>query len=190
MKLTMNRRGNFRCNWSSADNKCGTGTELTPAYAYHCHIETADILDQHGFIIDQLEIDKYFQTKYYGNQPAWKTTPAQSCEKIALNAVNDIKRMIENHMLSNHGMSVIYRIAVTISLSDQSSPAQMTAEWLPEATKPIANVKRRRQKGTVSIDIETAPVSKPKHGLQPYGCGCVLFRDPEVGKLYKHGKIP
>ncbi len=25
-----------------------------------------------------------------------------------------------------------------------------------------------------------------KHGLQPYGCGCVLFRDPAVGKLYKH----
>ena len=25
-----------------------------------------------------------------------------------------------------------------------------------------------------------------KHGLQPYGCGCVLFKDPEVGRLYKH----
>jgi glutamate/tyrosine decarboxylase-like PLP-dependent enzyme len=25
-----------------------------------------------------------------------------------------------------------------------------------------------------------------KHGLQPYGCGCVLFRDPEVGRFYKH----
>jgi glutamate/tyrosine decarboxylase-like PLP-dependent enzyme len=25
-----------------------------------------------------------------------------------------------------------------------------------------------------------------KHGLQPYGCGCVLFRDPTVGRLYKH----
>jgi glutamate/tyrosine decarboxylase-like PLP-dependent enzyme len=25
-----------------------------------------------------------------------------------------------------------------------------------------------------------------KHGLQPYGCGCVLFRDPGVGRLYKH----
>ena len=25
-----------------------------------------------------------------------------------------------------------------------------------------------------------------KHGLQPYGCGCVLFRDPAVGTLYKH----
>jgi glutamate/tyrosine decarboxylase-like PLP-dependent enzyme len=25
-----------------------------------------------------------------------------------------------------------------------------------------------------------------KHGLQPYGCGCVLFRDPTVGRFYKH----
>ena len=25
-----------------------------------------------------------------------------------------------------------------------------------------------------------------KHGLQPYGCGCILFRDPSVGRLYQH----
>lgn len=25
-----------------------------------------------------------------------------------------------------------------------------------------------------------------KHGLQPYGCGCVLFRDPKVGAIYRH----
>ncbi len=25
-----------------------------------------------------------------------------------------------------------------------------------------------------------------KHGLQPYGCGCVLFRDPAVGSFYRH----
>ena len=25
-----------------------------------------------------------------------------------------------------------------------------------------------------------------KHGLQPFGCGCVLFRDPTVGRFYKH----
>ncbi len=29
-------------------------------------------------------------------------------------------------------------------------------------------------------------VDPHKHGLQPYGCGCVLFRDPGVGSLYKH----
>lgn len=25
-----------------------------------------------------------------------------------------------------------------------------------------------------------------KHGLQPYGCGAVIFRDPSAGKFYKH----
>ncbi|OGT76192.1 MAG: pyridoxal-dependent decarboxylase, partial [Gammaproteobacteria bacterium RIFCSPLOWO2_02_FULL_56_15] len=25
-----------------------------------------------------------------------------------------------------------------------------------------------------------------KHGLQPYGCGCILFRDPAVGRFYRH----
>jgi len=25
-----------------------------------------------------------------------------------------------------------------------------------------------------------------KHGLQPYGCGCVLFREPAVGRFYNH----
>src|ERR1700722_18356842 len=25
-----------------------------------------------------------------------------------------------------------------------------------------------------------------KHGLQPYGCGCILFRDPAVKRFYKH----
>ncbi len=29
-------------------------------------------------------------------------------------------------------------------------------------------------------------VDPHKHGLQPYGCGCVLFKDPSVGALYKH----
>src|ERR1700684_966788 len=29
-------------------------------------------------------------------------------------------------------------------------------------------------------------VDPHKHGLQPYGCGCVLFREPSVGRFYKH----
>ena len=29
-------------------------------------------------------------------------------------------------------------------------------------------------------------VDPHKHGLQPYGCGCILFRDPKIGKYYKH----
>lgn len=29
-------------------------------------------------------------------------------------------------------------------------------------------------------------VDPHKHGLQPYGCGCVLFKDPTVGRFYRH----
>lgn len=33
---------------------------------------------------------------------------------------------------------------------------------------------------------DSVVIDPHKHGLQPYGCGCVLFRDPAVGRLYKH----
>jgi tyrosine decarboxylase/aspartate 1-decarboxylase len=35
-------------------------------------------------------------------------------------------------------------------------------------------------------EVDSIVVDPHKHGLQPYGCGCVLFRDTSVGKLYKH----
>jgi len=35
-------------------------------------------------------------------------------------------------------------------------------------------------------EVDSIVVDPHKHGLQPYGCGCVLFRDPKVGALYKH----
>ena len=33
---------------------------------------------------------------------------------------------------------------------------------------------------------DSVVVDPHKHGLQPYGCGCVLFRDPSVGRFYRH----
>jgi len=35
-------------------------------------------------------------------------------------------------------------------------------------------------------EVDSIVIDPHKHGLQPYGCGCVLFRDPAVGRLYKH----
>ena len=52
--------------------------------------------------------------------------------------------------------------------------------------------------GASALDAETARhlraiaeadsvvVDPHKHGLQPYGCGAVLFRDPAVGRHYRH----
>ena len=36
------------------------------------------------------------------------------------------------------------------------------------------------------VEVDSIVVDPHKHGLQPYGCGCVLYRDPGVGKYYKH----
>ncbi|MEY4390277.1 MAG: hypothetical protein RLZZ400_20 [Actinomycetota bacterium] len=35
-------------------------------------------------------------------------------------------------------------------------------------------------------DSDSVVVDPHKHGLQPYGCGAVLFRDVSVGRFYKH----
>jgi glutamate/tyrosine decarboxylase-like PLP-dependent enzyme len=35
-------------------------------------------------------------------------------------------------------------------------------------------------------EVDSIVIDPHKHGLQPYGCGCVLFRDANVGRLYKH----
>jgi glutamate/tyrosine decarboxylase-like PLP-dependent enzyme len=35
-------------------------------------------------------------------------------------------------------------------------------------------------------EADSIVIDPHKHGLQPYGCGCVMFRDPAVGQFYKH----
>lgn len=34
--------------------------------------------------------------------------------------------------------------------------------------------------------VDSIVIDPHKHGLQPYGCGCVLFQNPEIGRLYAH----
>ncbi len=34
--------------------------------------------------------------------------------------------------------------------------------------------------------VDSIAIDPHKHGLQPYGCGCILFREPGVGRFYKH----
>jgi tyrosine decarboxylase/aspartate 1-decarboxylase len=50
-----------------------------------------------------------------------------------------------------------------------------------------ANLSRETRAAFDAIPHADSIVIDPhKHGLQPYGCGCILFRDPAVGRLYKH----
>ena len=42
------------------------------------------------------------------------------------------------------------------------------------------------KKFSLMQQADSIVVDPHKHGLQPYGCGCILFKDPAVGKHYKH----
>ncbi|MBX7243123.1 MAG: aminotransferase class V-fold PLP-dependent enzyme [Bacteroidia bacterium] len=35
-------------------------------------------------------------------------------------------------------------------------------------------------------EADSIVIDPHKHGLQPYGCGCILFKNPDTGKWYKH----
>lgn len=38
----------------------------------------------------------------------------------------------------------------------------------------------------LTSQADSIVIDPHKHGMQPYGCGCVLFKDPAVGQFYKH----
>jgi glutamate/tyrosine decarboxylase-like PLP-dependent enzyme len=49
---------------------------------------------------------------------------------------------------------------------------------------PLAPETRRHLRAVARAD--SVAIDPHKHGLQPYGCGAILFRDPSVGRFYKH----
>jgi len=56
--------------------------------------------------------------------------------------------------------------------------------WDEEAAKLLGPETAARLRAVGACD--SVVVDPHKHGLQPYGCGAVLFRDPAVGRLYRH----
>jgi glutamate/tyrosine decarboxylase-like PLP-dependent enzyme len=36
-------------------------------------------------------------------------------------------------------------------------------------------------------EVDSVVIDPHKHGLQPYGCGSIIYRDPSVGRFYQHG---
>ena len=52
------------------------------------------------------------------------------------------------------------------------------------AGAPAAKLDARPWKAIASCD--SVVVDPHKHGLQPYGCGAVIFADPGIGEFYRH----
>src|SRR6516165_8085118 len=51
---------------------------------------------------------------------------------------------------------------------------------------PLEEILDLGKKYHVRVHADAIVIDPHKHGLQPYGCGCVIFRDLAVGRLYKH----
>jgi glutamate/tyrosine decarboxylase-like PLP-dependent enzyme len=51
----------------------------------------------------------------------------------------------------------------------------------------VDNLREDTRRAFTAIgEMDSIAVDPHKHGLQPYGCGCILFKDPAVGRWYKH----
>jgi glutamate/tyrosine decarboxylase-like PLP-dependent enzyme len=51
----------------------------------------------------------------------------------------------------------------------------------------LENLEPDTQKAFAAMgDADSIAIDPHKHGLQPYGCGCILFKDPAAGRWYKH----
>ena len=62
-------------------------------------------------------------------------------------------------------------------LATSDAPAESHRQPLaPEAARHLRAI----------ADADSVVVDPHKHGLQPYGCGAVLFSDPAVGRHYRH----
>jgi tyrosine decarboxylase / aspartate 1-decarboxylase len=51
----------------------------------------------------------------------------------------------------------------------------------------VDNLEPDTQKAFAALgEADSIAIDPHKHGLQPYGCGCILFKDPGIGRWYKH----
>src|SRR5262245_43997616 len=85
----------------------------------------------------------------------------------AIDPVHEVLAVARRHGARVH-VDAAYGGVFTL-LAGQAAPAGLD----PAPWHAIAN-------------CDSVVVDPHKHGLQPYGCGAVLFKDPEVGRFYLH----
>jgi len=108
-KFILNREGIFHITTVKGTSHCGTLPDFD--VKYHVKAECSAKLDARGFLVDQMLIDKYFQTI---------KRVAVSCEQLAQGALAGVKSVLlnDNPSLVIHGLEV--------SLSPAPFGAKMT----------------------------------------------------------------
>lgn len=113
MKLTLTRKGSFTVGECHDDTtQCGMRGSRNLHYSVAI-TSTERQLDSQGFIIDNNEIQRYFDEQYR------KVARFLSCEEIACAACEGLKKLVGSRRCRS--------IAVTIA--PYGTPAGLTAEW-------------------------------------------------------------
>ena len=120
LTFTMRRRGSFVTRFTSRRNQCGR--EGANIFKYECVIRTRnEWLDSRGFLIDNLDIQTYFEYAFVG-------VPGISCEQMAQKACNHIVETLQYKNIK------LASVEVTIV---GGADAALTATWTPEPLIPL-----------------------------------------------------
>ena len=86
--LSLHRTGSFNVNRDAEDStQCGFARGNRTCW-FDVTIRSMNQLDENGFLIDNNEVQHYFDRTYAG------VTSFKSCETIALRAVNDLRDIV------------------------------------------------------------------------------------------------
>jgi hypothetical protein len=147
--LTMNRQGEFSI-FTTGDSHCGTMTDQFLPVKYHMVCECENVLDERGFLFEQVNVDKFFK----GLQ-----STKLSCELLTISCCNKLVELIRK---DNPACKVR---SIKLTLSPSPFQASMTYSVLPlkEKAKSKAAPKRKqtRSKSKVDSRIEKAAASDP-----------------------------
>jgi glutamate/tyrosine decarboxylase-like PLP-dependent enzyme len=86
----------------------------------------------------------------------------------AIDPIHEIIELCQHYEVRVHVDAAYGGFFTLLAAQDESPEALPAAPW-----RAIAR-------------CDSVVVDPHKHGLQPYGCGAVLFRDPSVGRFYLH----
>ncbi|MGH3069428.1 MAG: pyridoxal phosphate-dependent decarboxylase family protein [Streptosporangiaceae bacterium] len=103
----------------------------------------------------------------------------------AIDPVHDALGLCRRHGARVH-VDAAYGGFFTILAQDQTAQPQ-TAQ--PQTAQPQTAGQELRLPAApwrAIAECDSVVVDPHKHGLQPYGCGAVLFRDPGVARFYLH----
>ncbi len=144
------------------------GFVLASSQAHYTHNRMCEVL---GLPFKSVAVDSLGRMDLNALEDALKqeqvSTVVATLGNTALGAVDPLHEIVKLREKYGFRLHVDAAYGGYFTLVDNLSPATRAAY---DAT----------------AEADSIVVDPHKHGLQPYGCGCVLFRDPAVGRYYKH----